>query len=291
MIMLKNFLWIVVVLVLVTPAGVFAEPAVSVFSDEFEDNSIDPNHWVYGGERRGYAGAPAGSWTWSHDETVYDGTVNNVGDPDGFLQMSVIGPYTGNTYGAEVWLRTSHDYNDGGWHTANFRWKAVVGDDHVNQYFIQITDGYIPLTEPFHWQYREPRAPELAGTIDLLWTYNPTSEEWHRGGCLCKTDPNPHVPQSCPDTWSIIIDPSGTARLYDEPDGAGSLLREEALDHSYPWYVRLMVNDGTSAGFGAGEARLNLYSFSAVPEPSTIALLIAGGLCLLGGVWRRNRAA
>ena len=255
---LKNCLWILCVLVLATPASIFAGGS---FSDNFEDSSINPNHWIIGGERRGYAGAPAGSWTYTHTETVGSG-----GGSDGYLQMSVVGPYTGNTYGAEAWIRTTYDYNDGGWHTANFNWKAEIGDTHANQYFIQITDGYIPPTAPFHWQYNEPRPPELAPTVDLLWTYEPEHQAWHRGGLLGELQ-NTHVPQGSPDTGSIRIDPSGTARLYNGPNATGSLLREEALAPNSPWHIRFMVNDGTSAGFGAGAAHLNLYSVSVVPDP------------------------
>ncbi len=266
-------------LVLATPASILAD---GVFSDEFEDDSINQDHWVIGGERRGYAGAPAGSWTYSHTETVYD-----EGDPDGYLEMSVVGPSSGNTYGAEAWIRTSYDFNDSGWHVANFKWKADVIDDHQNIYFIQITDGYIPETEAYHWQYREPRAPELAGTVDLLWTQNPTSDAWSRGGWL---GPNPYIPQGTPETWSIKIDPSGIARLYDGPDATGFLLREEALDPNYSWHVRLMVDDGTSAGTPTGDTRLDLYSFS-VPEPSTLTMLGMGAIGLLAYSWRKRRVS
>jgi len=210
------------VLVLATPASIFAD--VAIFVDEFEDDSINPDHWVIDGERRGYAGAPAGDWTWSHHETVYD-----EGDPDGYLRMCVSGPYTPNTYGAEAWIRTTHDYNDGGWYTANFKWKAVPLDTHYNHYFIQITDGYIPPAAPFHWQYVEPRPPELAPTVDLLRSYNADLEELRRGG---RPGEPPYIPQGSPATWSIVMDPSGTARLYNGPDGTGDLLREEALDPS-----------------------------------------------------------
>ena len=65
-------------------------------------------------------------------------------------------------------------------------------------------------------------------------------------------------------TWSITIDSTGTARLYDGPDASGTLLGEEALDPAYLWYLRFMVSDGTSAGFSAGDAQLNLYDFVAM---------------------------
>ena len=203
--------------------------------------------------------------------------------------MSVVGPYTGITYGAEAWIRTTYDYNDGDWYMLNFKWKAELGEDHFNQYLVQITDGYIPATAPFHWQHDEPRPPELAPTVDLLWTYNTTSEKWVRGGFVGDTPSDLDVPQGSPETWSIVIHPSGTASLYNGPDATGSLLRAEALDPSYPWYVRLMVNDGTSAGFGAGETHLDLYSYSSVPEPSTLALLGMGAVVLLAHRKRRRR--
>ena len=259
------------------------------FSDDFEDGSIDPGNWVTGGERRAYYGAPGGSWTWSHNETVYDG-----GDSDGYLQMGVAGPYTGNTYGAEAWIRTSYDYNDGGWHMANFKWKAEFYDGsvnpHCNQYYIQVTDGYIPPDAYVHWGWNQTAwdsIPELAATVNLLWDYNSETDVWRRGGSI-HGSPISQVPQGIPETWSILIDPSGTAKLYDGPDATGSLLRTEALDPSNPWYLRFMVIDATSSGFGAGEARLDLYSFSSeVPEPATMSLLAMGGLVLLK---RRKKA-
>ena len=61
----------------------------------------------------------------------------------------------------------------------------------------------------------------------------------------------------------LNIDPSGIARLYDSPDASGNLIREEDLDPGYEWYLRFMVSDGTSAGFPAGDAQLNLYEFHA----------------------------
>ena len=258
------------------------------FSDEFEGGSVDPTNWVTGGERRAYYGAPGGSWVWSHDETVYTG-----GDPDGCLQMRVAGPYTGNTYGAEAWIRTSYDYNDGGWHLANFKWRAEYYDGytypHHNQYYVQVTDGYIPPTAFVHWAHDQATwdsIPELAGTVNLLWTYFPGSGDQKRGGWIAGPPgtavPSQAIPQDSPETWSILIDPSGTAQLYGGPDATGSLLWTETLDRSKPWHLRFMVRDGTSSGFGTGEARFDLYSFSSeVPEPATLGLLSLGGLALL----------
>jgi hypothetical protein len=94
-------------------------------------------------------------------------------------------------------------------------------------------------------------------------------------------------------TWSIAIDPSGVARLYDGADGTGSLLGEAALDVNKEWYARLMLEDGSSGGFGSGAANFDVYSVSSTttPEPSTFVIFATGGIGLVGWTWRRKRAA
>jgi len=241
--------------------------SVADFSDDFEDGIKDTQLWVWGAEKWGWQVHPPGdgNWDYSHEEIMAT---------DGYLQTRVWGPMSGNTYGADAWVRTKHDYNDGQSYTINFTWEADVVDYHVNHYLIQITDGYIPDQDDFHWPSRP--AP---GTTNLLWGAdehgNPT-----RGRYLASD-----LPKS---NWSITISPSGVGRLYDGPNASGSLLHEANLDSGSAWYVRLMVSDGTSMGFPAGDARLNLYHFSteeitaetewsfAVSEPVTDTATQAG---------------
>ena len=53
--------------------------------------------------------------------------------------------------------------------------------------------------------------------------------------------------------------------MYDDIGGTGTLLHEnDALDLAKPWHVRFMLACATSAGFPAGDSRLNLYDFSSV---------------------------
>lgn len=215
------------------------------FPDDFEDGVIDSTLWVWGGLNRATSGGQGGSWQWSHEETVAS---------DGYLSMRVWGPTSGNTFGSEAWVRTLYDYNDGAYHTINFTWEAAVQDSHYNQYYIQVTDGYISPNGTSHWPFGE--AP-ITGTTDLLW----------------RADPVEHPGASYPSglakgTRSITIDPAaGVARLYDSPNASGTLLREEPLYPGYPWYVRFMVVDATSAGFPAGDIRLNLYDFASFSSP------------------------
>jgi hypothetical protein len=240
---------------------VFVHPVSAALTDDFEDGVIDTSKWVVGGQNRGYTGSPAGSWQWSHQE---------ITDPtDGYLRSHVSGPYTLNTYGAEAWIRTTQNFNDGGNYVMNFTWQPNFADSHYNIYFVQITDGYIPSGVPFHWQLDgEP------GTTDLLWRQDQPSGVWHQGlGFENQTTPGKL-------NWSLEILASGTARLYDAPDKAGTLLREESLDLAKDWYFRLMVNDGTSMGFGAGDAWFDVYDVEVVPEPATLLLFGLGGLVL-----------
>jgi len=211
--------------------------------DDFEDEAINHSLWVVGGGGRGWQESDpigAGDWEYSHTET---------GSPDGYLEARVWGPVSGSglTYGAEAWIRTTRNFNDGQPYTINFTWSAVATEDHYNLFLIQITDGYIPETGPVEWVIQE----EPEGTVNLLW-----GSATQRGMSL---------PSGQAKTmWSIAIDPAGTARLYDASDAGGSLLHEANLDASKPWYIRLMISDGTSSGFPAGDMTLRLYDFGSL---------------------------
>jgi hypothetical protein len=75
---------------------------------------------------------------------------------------------------------------------------------------------------------------------------------------------------------------SGNLQKFNVPAGATRLFlgfHDRGPGPDIPgWYVGNVGSHSVEVSF-------------AVPEPSAIALLIAGGLCLLGGVWRRNRTA
>lgn len=222
--------------------------SANTLSDEFEDGIIDANLWVTGGAKRGWNPSnpsDTGSWDYSHEE---------ITDPtDGYLNMRVWGPTSGLTYGAEAWVRTNTNFNDGTDHIINFTWEPEFIDYHYNLYFIQVTDGYIP-PGTLSWA----RHSDYAGTVNLLW-----DSEDERGWQFDERLGN--VPGPGKLDYSITIDPSGVVRLYDSPNAAGTLIYEGALDSAYLWYVRFMVIDGTSAGFPAGDARLKLYNFSSGP--------------------------
>ncbi len=230
-------------------AGADAVP----YSDHFEDGIINTNLWVLGGAKRAWApDAPpqyTGNWSHSHEEVVA---------ADGHLLLRVWGPTSGMTYGAEAWVRTTYDFNDGKNYLVNFTWEAVT-DGHYDMYFIQITDGYLSWENYLHWQLVPGRDPNIAeGTFDLLWHTD------RRGQVFAGGELTSGLPKS---TWSIEIASSGVARLFEGPDATGSLIHEGTLNPDKPWYVRLMVSDGTSAGFPAGDDSLLLYSFSAAVVP------------------------
>ena len=215
--------------------------------DDFEDGVIDPNMWVLGGSKRGCGppcGGNTGSWDISHNEII---------DPsDGYLEMRVWGPSSGNTYGAEAWVRTSYDFNDGENHTINFTWEPDFADFHYNYFFIQVTDGYVSPVNNLHWNL-----DSYPGTVNLLRNTN---------GTIGKNYENESSPGKL--NWSMTIDSSGIARLYEGPDATGTLHYEGSLDSAYPWHIRFMVSDGTSAGFPGGDAWLNLYDVCEISEPS-----------------------
>jgi len=74
------------------------------WSDDYDDGVIDTSLWVFGGGKRGWQQRPPGdgNWNYSHEEVV---------DPtDGYLKARVWGPRSGNTYGAEAWVRTFYNF-------------------------------------------------------------------------------------------------------------------------------------------------------------------------------------
>jgi len=212
--------------------------------DNFDDGVIDSSLWASGGAKRGWRlpADPGDLGNWSHSETEEQAS-------DGYARLRVWGPTSGNTYGAESWIRTVYNFNDGNRYTINFTWEASVNDSAYNYYYIQVTDGYIRADGDVHW----PQEDLPPGTTNLL------SHTYSGNDYPGKAYPGGH-PRS---TWSIVIDPAGEAQLYDGADGTGTLLREEALTPASAWYIRLLVSDATSAGFPAGDIALNLYSFSA----------------------------
>jgi hypothetical protein len=243
-------------------------------ADNFDDGTINSALWVYGGQSRSNSGGPGDQGPWTH-------SVNEVLAPDGYLNMHVEGPETGDSNGAEAWVRSAYDYRDGQSHTMTFTWERASTENWYNHFLIQITDGYIPPDANLHWSGTAEGTP---GTTDILWGTGGIVGDPSRGSW---SDTFPKQ------TWSIAIDPSGIARLFDGPDATGNLLHQDALTSTGPWYVRFMVSDGTSAGHGAGDCSLNLYNYSqssdpGVPEPiSLVSGLI--GLGMLGAYLRTKR--
>ena len=128
----SNVIRAVLALASVTYFGASASAQTS-WCDRFEDGSIDPSRWEWGCLKRGYNGPGQGDWQCSVEEIV---------DPeDGYLSMHVWGPTSGATYGAEAWIRTTYDYNDGSYHLISFTWEVDALDDHLNYCFMQVTDG------------------------------------------------------------------------------------------------------------------------------------------------------
>ncbi len=210
--------------------------------DDFEDGVIDPSRWVIGGERFGIGGCGAGNWNWSHEE---------IAAADGYLSMRVWGTASSNTFGGQAWARTSFDYNNGVSHLVNFTWEAVVSADHVDSFGIQVTDG------------------EAASVIcDLFWFVDGQGE--YDGPGWRNLYSRYRQPNQGPSDWSIYINASNnSATLFDGPNMSGTILGSKLLPGDQAWHVRFIHQDGTSAGFPAGDNRLNLYDFcsSAVVLP------------------------
>ncbi|MGA2032176.1 MAG: PEP-CTERM sorting domain-containing protein [Thermoguttaceae bacterium] len=259
------------------------------FSDDFESGPVNTSLWSVGGRPTSWDANDPGSWAWTFSQPVYD-----AGDTDGYLQARAWGPYTGYSYGAVIWVRSKYNLNDGNTYIENFTWKAHVTESHVNRYFFQITDGdNLPTYQQSNWGDGSPisdpshswlESPPV-GTVDLL-------TDFQSGSNLL---PGIQYTSDSPKLgWSIEIAPSGVATLYDGLNATGDILGQSQLDPTKAWYTRFMLYDATSAGFGAGDSSLNLYSVSAYavpePEPSSFVLLGVGGISLAAYAWRRRRA-
>lgn len=236
-----------------------ASPTVAdpVWADDFGNGVIDSSLWVVGGSKRGGFEPGTGDWQWSHDEIVAS---------DGYLRTRVWGPQSGISYGAEGWVRTTYDYNDGSDYMIKFTWEADPNDvgsgspRHTDVYAIQITDGSIPGGTSDHWLDSDGE-----GWTNLFHV-RPLGDDLG------------------PVEWSIYIDGTDdTATLFEGPDNTWPMSDEgeKTLPVDHAWYVRFIGQDMTSAGFTAGDNLLNLYDFSSVPEPATLSLLLLGGLVAL----------
>lgn len=223
--------------------------AGDIVEDHFENGIIDSNLWTVGGSSRSTYGGPGGPWSYLNEEVVAS---------DGYLSSKVLGPTSGNTFGAEAWARTNYNFNDGNPYLINFTWEPVILDNYYNAFSIQITDGYIDPNGDPQWLLSDyPRTANFLHSLSnpallLSWNY-----------------PDPGIGK---ESWSIMIDPSGIATLYDSPNAAGEIIWQETLDHSYPWHVRFVVHDATSAGFQAVGAELRLYEFSTISSEAQEAI-------------------
>jgi serine/threonine protein kinase len=238
------------------------QKAVSIFKnilflDDFDDGFINSSLWKVGGGTRGWqSNDPIGSggWSFSHQEIIAT---------DGYLNAKVWGPTSDSSSGAEAWIQSNYNFNDGKNYLLNFTWEPTFTDFHYNHYFIQITNGFIPKRGDAHWSERYPPNPpiteaDIVGTMNLLW-----NKQGYRGWWFDNTKSTGKLSQS------ITIDSSGTVKMYSDPNAGGALLYESTLNKSCSWFVRFMVTDATSDGFSAGDASLKLYSFVASFEDSS----------------------
>lgn len=87
-------------------------------SDHFNDGIIESNMWATHGYKAGYNGVGAGSWEYS----ITEGGTSQPG-----LQARVWGPTSADTYGAEAWVISKKNFNDGQTWLINFTWDTTVG--------------------------------------------------------------------------------------------------------------------------------------------------------------------
>ncbi len=229
------------------------QPPPSSFCDDFGDGVIDTRYWVVGGARRGIGGFGAGSWQWSHEE---------IGGDDGALRMRVWGPESGLTYGADAWVRTRRDFNDGADHRIEFTWGSTISAWHIDAFAVEIANGLVPNDNNLWWFLSDAPGLKTLYTVNGLTT--PSS-----------TPPVYGLVNRPPTEWSIYIDGTAkTATLHEGPNLSGNVIGQKVLDADQPWYVQFVQMDATSAGFPAGDNSIYIYEFCSLQgdiEPPTVA--------------------
>jgi parallel beta-helix repeat protein len=207
--------------------------------DDFEDGVIDTTLWVIGGSRGGVGGPGSGGGQWFNQEVIAE---------DGYLQARATTPTSGGTNGAQAWTTTVYNFNDGRNWIINFKWEAdvqTVGQGTQDYHLIEITDG-----QTTWWpsgMYYPPQDVVLPGTEQL----------YLENGV-----------EVSPQRWSIYINhTTSTATLYEGANRTGTVHSVKTLDSAIPWYLRFITVVVTAAGYPAKDCRINLYSFSAAPEP------------------------
>ncbi len=247
------------VLLLVNTLFISSTTAAPI-SDDFEDGNVDSSKWVTHGYKGGVGGVGTGDWQYSLSEIMAT---------DGYFQARVWGPTSGNSYGAEAWIRSSKNFNDGQMWSINFTWETTIGHTpHCDSFVIEVTDGSYTDNCDLSWTAR----PAPPGHV-YLWN---AETDWSKSGGVERDARGPLAKSS----WSILIEPQGTASLYQLPNLEGTVYRTVNLDVNEEWYLRFLLNAATSSGFPAGDNTLKLYDFSAIPEPTTLLLFGLGGLML-----------
>lgn len=202
-------------------------------SDDFSDGVVAPEVWVYGGALRGVLSEP-NAWQWT------------VSEHDGFLQTRVWGPASANSHGAEVWIRTVHNYNDGSDHVVNFTWGADVNAWHLDNCAILIWNGVAYDGTNNQW-FND----DTDGAKKLYVANGALSNPFGIG-----------LQDTPPTSWSLHIDAVGQqAILFSAPDLGGNIIGHKSLVAGEPWYVGFIHGDATSAGFPNGDNSLFLYDF------------------------------
>lgn len=192
--------------------------------------------WVTHGYKWGWDGIGSGSWQYT------------ISDNNSSIEGRVWGPTSGNTYGAEAWWRTGRNFNDGSFWQVTFTLDATIGyTAHYDPFGILISD--TNYTDTIHSPLISSNAP--AGSVFL----------WRAGTDYGVDTP---LPPFSNQTWTVVIDPTGTAKLYQSADINGSPYRTVTLDLSKSWHLKFELGDATSSGFTAGDNMLRVRNFSAV---------------------------
>jgi hypothetical protein len=232
-------------------------------SDDFQDGVLHTGRWAVGGSKRGVGGFGGGSWIWSVEES------------QGAVQARVAGPASGGTYGADAWLRSRYDYNDGANHLIEFTWGFAANATHVDIFAIQFATTEIPENSNVFWMC-DNKPPGQSPYQNLYLAFGDSGF--------------PGQTNAPPTRWSILLDaPSRTATLFSGPSATGVPIGQRTLDPAQPWHLRFVVADATSSGYPAGDDSLYVYDYTSRTYPVPVTIALYAGITIAGNVGQPYR--
>jgi hypothetical protein len=110
----------------------------------------------------------------------------------------------------------------------NFDWSTIRTGDNTITFVLMMTDSTYPDSQQLIYRYFGDAPPGTA----FLWRSI-------RGAAVPTDMPEPSFDRA---TWSVVIDPRGSATLYQLPNGQGPAYRKVTLDPTKEWHLTFLAS-------------------------------------------------